>query len=440
METILNFTPNKMAGLKKPGENRSTQIEIMMQHDKADLSRFFLAGISYKKTDAETRGLFAISQEQYGRILQNANDVLIGGLFIISTCNRTEVYGIAENEDQLVKLICDETRGDEKTFRKLAYIKTGMDAVMHLFQVGGGLDSQILGDYEIVGQLKQAVKFSKENNGMNCFLERLVNGVLQASKEIKNETKLSSGSVSVSFSAVRYIKENVQDYSNKRILLFGTGKIGKNTCKNLVDYLQNTNITLINRTEERAESLAKELQLAFAPLSDLAKEISNADIILVATGADKPTVLKIHFKSGDQKLVIDLSIPYNVDSQVQEFAGIQLINVDEISSIKDDIIKSREAEVPKAQKIIVNHVLAFSEWVQMRQYAPALKALRNLLNNIALIHTRELNNTGTKCPFISAEQQIRQIVNRTAENMRTQNQGGCHQIQAISEFVNQAGF
>ena len=107
--------------------------------------------------------------------------------------------------------------------------------------------------------------------------------------------------------------------------------------------------------------------------------------------------------------------------------------------MKDHIIKSREAEVPKAQKIIVSHVIAFSEWIQMRQYAPALKALKGILNNIALIHARELKNPGTKCPYISAEQHIRQIVNRTAENMRTQNLQGCHQIQAISEFVTSAG-
>ena len=411
-----------------------------MQHDKADLSRFFLAGISYKKADAKTRGLFAISREQYGRMLQKVNKGPIGGLFIISTCNRTEVYGNSENVDHLIRLICDETSGDEQTFRELSYIKTGIDAAMHLFQVGGGLDSQILGDYEIVGQIKQAVKFSKENNGMNGFLERLVNGVLQASKEIKNETKLSSGSVSVSFSAVQYIREYMQDFGNKRILLFGTGKIGKNTCKNLVDYLENTNITLINRTEEKAASLAKELNLAYASLADLSRQISIADIILVATGAENPTVLTSHFNPGDQKLIIDLSIPYNVEPGVQEFAGIQLVNVDEISRMKNDIIKSREAEIPKAQEIILKHMLMFSEWVQMRQYAPALKALKNTLNNIALIHSRELNNPGTKCPYMLAEQQIRQIINRTAENMRTQNSQGCHQIQAISEFVTVAGF
>lgn len=411
-----------------------------MQNNQVDLSRFFLAGISYKKADAETRGAFAISHEQYGHILEQVSSSPVDGLFIISTCNRTEIYGVAQNESQLVKLLCDHTRGDEKTFRELAYIKKGMEAVMHLFHVGAGLDSQILGDYEIVGQLKQAVKFSKENNGMNGFLERLVNGVLQASKEIKNETKLSTGSVSVSFSAIQYIRQNVKDYGNKRVLLFGTGKIGKNTCKNMVDYLGNSNITLINRTEEKAKSLAQELNLNCAPLTDLAKEISCSDIILVATGAEHPTVLKSHFESRQQKLIIDLSIPYNVEPGVRELVGIQLISVDQISQMKDNIVKNREAEVPKVQKIIAHHALAFSEWLQMRQHAPALKALKNILHSIAVAHAKELSNPETRCPYISAEQQIRQIINKTAENMRTQNQQGCHQIHAISEFVTVVGF
>jgi len=411
----------------------------VIQNNQADLSRFFVAGISYKKADAEARGLFAISQKQYKSILEQAGGALVDGLFIISTCNRTEIYGIAQNEDQLVKLLCDQTRGDEKIFRELAYIKSGMEAVMHLFHVGAGLDSQILGDYEIVGQLKQAVKFSKENNGINGFLERLVNGVLQASKEIKNETKLSSGSVSVSFSAVQYIRQNVKDYGNKRILLFGTGKIGKNTCKNLVDYLGNSNITLINRTEEKAESLARELNLNYAPLIDLAKEISRSDIILVATGAEKPTVLKSYFNSGQQKLVIDLSIPYNVEPELRELEGVQLINVDQISRMKDNVVKNREAEIPEAQKIISCHALAFSEWLQMRQHAPVLKSLKKVLYNIAEAHAKELSNPKTRCPYISAEQQIRQIINKTAENMRSQNQQGCHQIHAISEFVKVVG-
>lgn len=150
-----------------------------------DISNFVIAGINYKKTDALMRGEFAVSEEQYARILEAAAAIDIEGLFVLSTCNRTEIYGFAENAGQLTDLLCSQTRGDSATFKTLAYVKNGIQAVEHLFNVAAGLDSQILGDYEIVGQLKQAIRFSKERGGINCFIERLFNNVLQASKTIK---------------------------------------------------------------------------------------------------------------------------------------------------------------------------------------------------------------------------------------------------------------
>src|SRR5205085_6357836 len=157
--------------------------------------------------------------------------------FILSTCNRTEIYGFAENASQLIDILCTETTGAKETFKELCYVKQGLDAVQHLFEVGAGLESQILGDYEIIGQIKQSVKFAKENGFVGAFTERLVNSVLQSTKVIKNQTALSGGTVSVSFAAVQYIKKNVTKIGNKNILLLGIGKIGRNTCKNLVDYL-----------------------------------------------------------------------------------------------------------------------------------------------------------------------------------------------------------
>src|SRR5271165_5809904 len=199
-----------------------------------DISNFYIAGINYKKTDACTRGLFAINSDQYENILSLAAASNLEALFILSTCNRTEIYGFAEEALQLIELLCTQTTGNKRTFAKLAYIKKGEAAIEHLFNVGAGLDSQILGDYEIIGQLKHAIKFSKDRGFINSFLERLVNCVLQSSKTIKNETALSGGTVSVSFAAVQYIKENVELDADKKILLIGTGKIGRNTCKNLV--------------------------------------------------------------------------------------------------------------------------------------------------------------------------------------------------------------
>ncbi len=241
----------------------------MLENQQNNLSKFSIAGINYKKTEASIRGQFAINDEQYEKISTVATSLGINEFFILSTCNRTEIYGFADEVSCLIDLLCTQTLGDKHTFENLCYIKKGKEAVQHFYEVGAGLESQILGDYEIIGQIKLAFKTSKAYGFIGAFTERLVNSVLQSTKVIKNQTALSGGTVSVSFAAIQYIKKNVANLRNKQILLLGVGKIGRNTCKNLVDYLDTKNITLINRTEHRAAELAEELQLSWANLSDL---------------------------------------------------------------------------------------------------------------------------------------------------------------------------
>src|SRR5882757_2271033 len=265
---------------------------MMMVNKTADISRFFVAGINYKKTDAAIRGQFAISNEQYEKILTLAPAYHLNELFILSTCNRTEVYGFAEDAAQLIRLLCTQTTGETATFTELAYIKNGLAAIDHLFEVSAGLDSQILGDYEIVGQIKQAVRISREGGFIGAFTERLVNSVLQSSKSIKNQTALSGGTVSVSFAAIQYIREKIQEVAGKKILLIGVGKIGRNTCRNMVDYLDTRDITLINRTEEKAAGLAEEMGVGYAAPEHTEAHIASSDIIIVATNAEQPVLLR----------------------------------------------------------------------------------------------------------------------------------------------------
>ncbi|MBS1525487.1 MAG: glutamyl-tRNA reductase [Bacteroidetes bacterium] len=407
----------------------------MQTNTYPDLSNFFAIGINYKKTDAATRGLFAIGSEQYDSAVSQAETFGLGSFFILSTCNRTEIYGFADNARQLIHFICSQTRGDETTFNNLAYIKKGREAIGHLFNVGAGLDSQILGDYEIVGQLKQAVKFAKERGCINAFLERLVNTVLQSSKEIKNETPLSGGTVSVSFAAVQYIKEHLDDCAARPILLAGTGKIGRNTCRNLVDYLGARNITLVNRTEDKATRLAAELGLKSAPLSTLPQLAAGSDIILVATSAGAPTILKAYLENKGPKLVIDLSVPSDVEAGAASLPNVTLVNVDELSKLRDETLKMREAGIPAAHAIIARHMGEFEAWCRMRKNAPLLNIIKTRLNEIAVIHQREFANPQTRCPYIAAEQKIQQVVNNIAGKMREQDQPGCYYLQAIVDFV-----
>ena len=401
-----------------------------------DISGFFVAGINYKKSNAATRGQFAVSADQYAGILEKAGLQGLQELFILSTCNRTEIYGFADNAHQLITLLCSEVQGDLQEFLQIGYTKQGMQAVSHLYHVSAGIDSQILGDYEIVGQIKAAVKFSKERGMTRTFLERLVNSVLQSSKAIKNETCLSGGTVSTSFAAVQYIRENVTDVQHKKIVLLGTGKIGRNTCKNLVDYLGTRNIVLVNRTEEKAFELAAELGVQHATLESLADQIASADIILVATNAPSPTILRSHLEGKRQKLIIDLSVPMNVEQAAQDLGSIKLISIDDLSKINDETLAKRKAEVPKAREIIFRHMEEFSSWLAMRQHAPVLKAVKTKLKEI---HNSPLflNRAASSLPIMidNPDERIQKVINGMASKIRLQNQRGCNYIEAINEFM-----
>ncbi|MDB5192482.1 MAG: glutamyl-tRNA reductase [Segetibacter sp.] len=408
-----------------------------MPQENQGISKFFIAGINYKKTDASVRGQFAINNDQYENILALAPSFGLKDFFILSTCNRTEIYGFAESSTELIDLLCTQTVGTKETFTELSYIKNGKQAVQHLFEVGAGLESQILGDYEIIGQIKLAVRFAKERGFVSAILDRMINCVLASTKVIKNNTALSGGTVSVSFAAVQYIKKHVQNICDKKILLLGVGKIGRNTCKNVVDYLETKNITLINRTEEKAAELAQEIGLQYAPLADLNKHIEASDIILVSTNAVEPTILKSQLENKGNKIIIDLSIPYNVEKAAEQLPNVQLVNVDELSKLKDETLQKREAEIPKAKEIIADYLQEFLEWTNMRKHAPILHALKQKLHDmhhcemfLSAHPTYTSVATDPRCKYA-----IQKVLNTTAVKMRNANQPGCNYIHAINEFI-----
>ena len=409
----------------------------MPEQEHINISTFFIAGINYKKSDATVRGQYAINNEQYANLISLAPQFGIHEFFVLSTCNRTEIYGFTDDAVNICELLCTQTQGTLDNFINMSYVKNGKEAIQHLFEVAAGLDSQILGDYEIIGQIKQAVKFSKQNNFIGAYLERMVNGVLQSSKMIKNTTQLSGGTVSVAFAAIQYIKENCSDIANKKILVLGTGKIGSNTCKNLVDYLGTRNITLINRTENKAIELATSLGLQSAPMSALANHISDADIIIVATNSAEPVVLASHLINNGDKLIIDLSIPYNVEAAANQLSNITLINVDELSKIKDATLQKREAEVPKAKEIIDQHIVDFLSWHAMRKNVPVLKAVKTKLTqmNSCTIFVNVFSSNLSPSTAHNSEENIQKVINGMALKMRSQNQQGCYFIEAINEYL-----
>ena len=208
------------------------------------------------------------------------------------------------------------------------------------------------------------------------YLEHFINAVINASKRIKTETKISSGATSVAFASVQYILKNTQNISKKNILLFGTGKIGANTCKNLVKHTQNDQITLINRTQSRADKIANKFPVVVKPFSELTSCIHKADILIVATGAQNPTISKELIHNSKPLLILDLSIPRNVDTKINEIENVKVIHLDELSQITDATFEIRKRYIPKAELILNEIKNEFLNWLKHRKYIPALNAFK----------------------------------------------------------------
>ena len=237
-------------------------------------------GISYEKADLELRGRFALSNESVDEILQIFKDKG-ENLFVVSTCNRTELYSWRRDAQSLIDVLCKYSDGSYDEFDQVGYVKKGDDAVRHILELGTGLKSQILGDFEIIGQIKSAASKSKKIDVLNGQLERLLNLVLQTSKEVKNKTCFSSHSASTSYAAVQWVKENVIK-SEIRILLYGAGDIGKHTCANLVKHFHSHDITVINRTKEKAVRLSQKYNVRFKEEEQFGNIISNADVLILS--------------------------------------------------------------------------------------------------------------------------------------------------------------
>ena len=385
-------------------------------------STFYVVGLSYKKADADIRGKFSLDDVGKKNVLKQAQQEGIESLLVTSTCNRTEIYGFAQHPFQLIKLLCDNSQGTVEDFQKVAYIYKNQEAVRYMFRVGTGLDSQILGDFEIISQIKSAFTESKSMNLVNAFIERLVNSVIQTSKRIKNETEISSGATSVSFASVRYIFSHVDDIANKNILLFGTGKIGRNTCENLVKHTKHEQITLINRTKDTAERLARKLDVIVKDYSDLQLEIQKADVLVVATGAQNPTVDKAILNLKKPLLILDLSIPKNVNENVTTVDGVTLVHMDHLSQITDETLENRKKHIPAAEVIIEEIMDDFLAWTKQRKFAPTIHALKEKLNSIKetelSVQRKKLSNFDEAQAELISARIIQKITNHFASHLK----------------------
>ena len=382
-------------------------------------ANFAVLSVSFEKADAETRGKFAFFDENVKNFVNEIHDQNMGDAFVVSTCNRTEIYTTTQNYLLIAELYCKTIGVSLTEFMQYVNILKHEEALNHLFRVAAGLESQIIGDFEIIGQIKNAYhRFKKEKKNSNPFLERAINSAIQISKRIKNETGISNGAASVSYAAVHYILKNQAQISDKNILLLGVGEIGQNTVENLVKHVYKPKVKVANRTSEKAEKIAEKYNIPQIPFDNFHEELAETDILIVATGAQHPIINKTHFPNGKETLVIDLSIPNNVEKNVTENTNVSLVDVDQLSLHISETMIQRQKEIPKAESIIKEMTKDFVEWEKKRKLAPNIHHFKAALKSMEY---NEMHNIHKKHKYVDvndmqlSDKLIQKITNRFAK-------------------------
>ena len=312
----------------------------------------------------------------------------VEGLIILSTCNRTEIYYEYENhvgeENKIFHLIMKCLVKFKKYPEGLSpYVSTKMgssDVSRHLFRLISGLESMIIGEFQIVDQLKDAFYFAKENNVVGPILERMFQKSFETGKYVRSNTDIGKGAVSVSYAAVEMISTKYQ-LEDTKILCVGAGETSQLLVKHLLKK-DVKEILITNRTEAKGKRFAETYDLETLPFKKMISEINKVDVIVFSTSSDQPLISKEDIKkSYDTKknkktLFIDLSVPRNIDENISSIGSIELINIDNLKDIVNENYNKRKAEIDKSQKIIDSFLLEFDEWANSRQLRPSILSIK----------------------------------------------------------------
>jgi len=346
---------------------------------------FTLIGINHWDAPVEIREKFSLDESRKRLFLDAARREGIQSIFIVSTCNRTEVIASGASAQELIRLLTNYSDGNLDEFHKYGFEIDGYRAVEHIFRVATGLDSQILGDLQIVKQVKEGYELASKEGVVSGEMHRLMQHVFRAHKRSRNETSLGHGAATVAYAAVKFAAQTFESLANKNILLVGTGKIGKVTCKNLIN-LGASKLTLINRTRNRAEFVADRFNLEVADMDRLPEQIAEADLVIVATGSSEPVIRPEHMRPSMEnpkfKVMLDLSVPRNIDPNVARLDFVDVANMDMLGDVTDEAYRKREEEVPLVKKIIEQELSDYQLWMNEQRVVPTIKALTRKFESI----------------------------------------------------------
>lgn len=388
-----------------------------MRLDPPKIADFCVVGVNHWEATIDVRERFSLTNAQKEELIQGAEREGLHSLFVISTCNRTEIFAREATPQEIIRLLIAYSGTTLEEFHNYGFEKEGQRAVEHLFQVTVGLDSQILGDLQVVKQVKEAYERSSRLDAVDGELHRLMQHVFRAHKRSRNETSLGEGAATTAYAAVKFAIKTFENLKNKNILLVGTGKIGKVTCKNLIN-LGARKLTLINRTRDRAEFVADKYNLQVADMKRLPQEIADADLVIVATGSKQPVItlddMKPSLLDPKFKVMVDLSVPRNIAPEIDDLNFVDLANMDFLTDVTDEAYRRREENIPLVKKIIEDELTDYQNWLKKQKIVPTIKALTAKFDAIREDEFDFFKNKISDTDKEKVENLTRRIVNKIA--------------------------
>jgi glutamyl-tRNA reductase len=353
--------------------------------------------IDYRRADLRTRERFHLTDEHVDRLYRQPRTALVAELAMVSTCNRIELYGwsSAREPREVVSALTALARrwmGDDSRIDDLiatATHRSGAEAARHLLRVASGLESQVLGDAQILGQVRRAYRRADEAGAVGPGLHRLFDAALHTGKRVQHETGLIGGKNSVGAEAAALAARRLGPLVQRRCVVVGCGKTGARAARQLVK-LGAADVVLMNRSAARAQALAAEIWGRAAPFDSLHREMALADVVIVATSADRPPVRAASLKfcremahaSTRELLVIDLSMPRNVEPEVVGLPGVTLVDLDTLHPPIASAEATRRAAIPEAERIVEHELREFLAWVATGSARAAIQPLREALGEL----------------------------------------------------------
>ena len=367
-----------------------------------------VVGLNYKNTPVEIREKLFFSEETLAEPLGILGDSFhIKERVILSTCNRVEIYGkvsdISEAFLKIKEFLSKHHHFPLKELEQHLYCYSDLEAICHLFRVASGLDAMVLGEPQVLGQVKSAYSIAKENRASGYILNSFFEKAFSVAKKVRSNTGIGSNAVCVSYAAVELAKKIFADLSDKSVMLIGAGEMSEQAARYLV--ASGTEVVFVtNRTFERAEKLAEELKGEAVQFESFLERLVLADIILCSTAAPHYVIKKDQVKSvlkeRKQKpmFFIDIGVPRNVDPEINDLSNAYLYDIDDLKNIVEVNLKEREKEAEKAEEMVVDEIKSFSRWLESLESKPTILSLKKKAEKI---RQQELNEAYSKLGKIS---------------------------------------